>query len=285
MRSIIKAAILIAATSSLFGTVYAGDLKPLKGQTALRVCGDKFNLPFSNFEMQGIENKIAKLFADELEIPLEYTWFPQRLGFIRNTIKKVDRETGRYLCDLVVGVPGEYDRLATTDIYFSSIESMVYRSGEGYELKTVEDIAKLVATGKKIRIGLFDRDGATESLINNGLGDNIEYYRMMPGHARTHPGRIVEAVASGEVDVAFAWGPIAGYYAGQSDVKMAVVPLAKEDGGMPFSIAMGVRYPDKKWKALLNKLIEAKKDEIATLVEEYHFPLVAAPAVRGDDDD
>lgn len=285
MRLIIKAAAMIAAVSSLLSPAYAGDFKPLKGQTALKVCADKFNLPFSNFEQEGIENKIAQMFADELGIPLEYTWFPQRLGFIRNTIKRVDRETGNYRCDLVMGVPAQYDMLATSQHYFSSIEAMVYRSGEGYELKTIEDIAKVAATGKTLRIGLFDRDVATESLINNGLGDNIEYYRMMPGHARVQPSRIVEAVASGEVDVAFAWGPIAGYVASKSDTKLSVVPLAKEDGGMAFSIAMGVRYPDKKWKALVNKLIDAKRPEINALLVEYQFPLVDAPAVKEDDDD
>ena len=285
MRNIMKKALFIAALCGLsLQAAAVGHFEPLKGQDALRVCADKFNMPFSNFELEGIENKMAQMIADELDIPLEYTWFPQRLGFIRNTIKRIDRETGRYRCDLVVGVPTQYDMLATTQSYFSSIESMVYRSGEGYELKTVKDIAALAAEGKSLRIGLFDRAVATESLINNGLGDNIEYYRMMPGHARTQPSRIVEAVASGEVDVAFVWGPIAGYFAGESDTKMTVVPLTEEDGGMAFSLSMGVRYPDKSWKALLNKIIDAKRDDINALLTEYHFPLVATPAAKEDDD-
>lgn len=285
MRFITKAAVLMTITSSLLASsAYADNLKPLKGQDALRVCADKYNLPFSNFEQEGIENKIAELFAKELGIPLEYTWFPQRLGFVRNTIKKVDKETGRYLCDLVMGVPAQYDMLATTQSYFSSIEEIIYRSDERYEIKTVADIAKLVESGKQIRIGLFDRDIATESLLKHGLADNIQYYRIMPGHARTQAGRIVEAVASGDIDVAFAWGPIAGYLAHKSDVKLTVTPLTKEDGGMPFSIAMGVRYPDKEWKALVNKLIDKKQDEISALLKEYHFPLVAAPVVKEDDD-
>ncbi len=76
--------------------VHAGDFKPLKGQTAVRVCADAHNLPYSNDKLEGFDNKIAELIAEELGIPVEYYWFPQRIGFSRNTIKKSTLKQGGF---------------------------------------------------------------------------------------------------------------------------------------------------------------------------------------------
>jgi len=248
----------------------------LKGQTALRVCADAHNLPYSNNKLEGFDNKIAALIGEELGIPVEYTWFPQRIGFSRNTIKKVDPKTGLFLCDLAMSIPAGGGILAATDPYFSSIEAMVYRSGEGYELNQISDIAKVSKEHKKLKIGLFDRDEATFIILNNGLSDQIEYYQFMSGDARVYPGRIVEdELASGKIDVAFVWGPIAGYFAGKSDVPMTVVPLNEFTQSHVFSFGLGVRRQDKAWKDLLNKILEKRKDDIAAIISEYNFPSTA----------
>lgn len=254
-------------------TAQAEDLKPLPGQEAVRVCADGYNLPYSNKEKKGFDNKIAELLGEELGIPVEYYWFPQRIGFSRNTIKNVDPETGKFRCDLAMSVPEHTDFIKPTKPYWSSIEAMVYRSGEGYELKTMEDVARVSKEGEPLRIGLFDRGVATKKLIDLGLGKQIEYYQMMPGDVRVNAGRIVEdALANGEVDVAFLWGPIAAYYASVSEVPMTVQPLNELGEAMIFSFSMGTRYQDKKWNELLNKFIDKRRDDINAIIAEYHFP-------------
>lgn len=256
-------------------TIHAGDFKPLPGQTAVRVCADAHNLPYSNEKLEGFDNKIAALIGDELGIPVEYYWFPQRIGFSRNTIKKVDPNTGKYLCDLAMSVPDERGVLSPTKSYFSSIEAMVYRTGEGYDLTTISDIAEVSKT-KKLRIGLFDRAVATKAILDLGLADQIEYYNMMPGDARVYAGRIVEEeLASGKIDVAFVWGPIAGYFAGKSEVPMKVVPLNEFGESHIFSFGMGVRHQDEKWKNLLNQILDKRRDDIAAILAEYNFPSLA----------
>lgn len=254
-------------------TAQAEDLKPLPGQESVRVCADGYNLPYSNTEGEGFDNKIAELLGEELGIPVEYFYFPQRIGFSRNTIKNVDPETGKFRCDLAMSIPEHTDFLKPTKPYWSSIEAMVYRSGEGYELKTMEDVAKVSKEMKPLRIGLFDRGVATKKLIDLGLGNQIEYFQMMPGDARVNAGRIVkDALASGQIDVAFLWGPIAGYYASVSDVPMTVQPLNELGEAMIFSFSMGTRYQDKKWNELLNKFIDKRRDDINAIIAEYHFP-------------
>lgn len=272
--------------------VNAEDLKPLPGQESIRVCADGYNMPYSNKEKQGFDNRIAELLSEELGIPVEYYWFPQRIGFSRNTIKSVDPETGKFRCDLAMSIPEHTDFLKPTKPYWSSIEAMVYREGEGYELNNIEDIAKVSKEQEPLRIGLFDRGVTTKKLLELGLANQIEYFQMMSGDVKVNAGRIVEdALANGEVDVALLWGPIASHYANASDVPMTVKPLNELGEAMVFSFSMGTRYQDKKWNALLNKFIDKRRDDINAIMAEYNMPSLEnvnpfpKKRVRKDDDD
>jgi hypothetical protein len=188
-----------------------------------------------------------------------------------------------------MSVPEHTDFLKPTKPYWSSIEAMVYRSGEGYELKTIADIAKVNAE-KPLRIGIFDRGISTKKLLDLGLAEQIDYYQMMPGDARINAGRIVEAVANKDVDVAILWGPIAGYHAGVSDVPMTVQPLNELGEAFIFSFSMGTRYQDKSWNSLLNKFIDKRRDDINAIMAEYYFPSLEnvnpypKKRIRKDDD-
>jgi len=268
--------LLVFFMGLVMNTGFAAEIKPLPGQAAVRVCADAHNLPYSNDKLEGFDNKIAAIIGEELGLPVEYYWFPQRIGFGRNTIKKVDQTTGKFLCDLVMSIPAERGMYSPTTPYFSSIDALVYRSGEGYEINEITDIAKLKEQGKKLKIGLFDRAIATEKLIQLGIEDQIDYYQMMTGDARINSGRIIsEELASGKVDVAFAWGPIAGFYARQSDVAMTVVPLNEVGSDYVFSFGMGVRHQDGAWRDVLNAIIAKRKDDIANIIAQYNMPSLA----------
>src|SRR5437879_2623527 len=73
-----------------------------RGIDKVRVCADPNNLPFSNDAGEGFENRIAELLAHDLDVPLEYRWWAQRRGFVRNTLRAGD-------CDIVIGVPKGYE--------------------------------------------------------------------------------------------------------------------------------------------------------------------------------
>ncbi len=276
MNVINKLSIFILGLMASISISYAGDFEALKGQTSVRVCADAYNLPFSNKELEGFDNKIAELIGEELGIPVEYYWFPQRIGFTRNTLNKIDQETGRFMCDLAMGVPAGPGRMLTTKPYFKSINVMVYRSGEGFELNRISDITTLKEQGKKLTIGLFDRAIETEILLNNGLSEEIVYYQFMTGDTSVYAGRIVEdELAQGNIDVAFVWGPIGGYFASKSAIPMTVVPLDELGERYIFSFALGVRKQDKEWRDLLDGIMEHRKDDIAAIINEYNLPSLA----------
>jgi quinoprotein dehydrogenase-associated probable ABC transporter substrate-binding protein len=283
-----KWAILASALLGASFAVNAEDLKPIQGQEVLRVCADPNNMPYSNKNKEGFDNKIAELLGEKLGIPVEYYWFPQRIGFSRNTIKKEHPERGGYMCDLAMSVPEHTDFLLPTKPYFSSIEAIAYRSGEGYEITKLSDLKEVNEKHGPLKIGLFDRAISTKALIDMGLGENIVYYQLMSGDVNESPGRAIEDLAAGKIDVIPMWGPIAGYYAKVSDVPITLNELGQLH---VFSFSMATRYSNRDWNKLLNKFIDQNKDEIDAIIAEYNLPSLEnvsptpAKRPRKDDDD
>jgi mxaJ protein len=249
-------------------------------QNILKVCQDPNNLPFSNQRGEGFENRIAQLLAEKLGWKLEYFSFPQRMGFIRNTLRfKLPGEA--YRCDLVIGVPAKYDQASPTKPYYRSTYALVYP--QGGKLDGVRTAANLYALDAKVlrslRIGVYDRSPATEWLNKHGLVEQGVPYRMMNADPQYYPGQIIEKdLASGTLDAAVVWGPIAGYFAKRStQPKMVVVPLPSEPGvDFDYDIAMGVRFGEPQWKASVERLIDQNSDRIEQILREYGVPLLDA---------
>jgi quinoprotein dehydrogenase-associated probable ABC transporter substrate-binding protein len=245
----------------------------------LRVCQDPNNLPLSNRALDGFENKIAALFAQQLGWKLEHTWFPQRMGFIRNTLRAKEENTDRYKCDLVTGVAKGFDLAATTRPYYHSSYAMAYVSGKGLDrVRSLDDVLALDAgQRKKLRFGAFVGSPVTDWLLQNGLMEQVNWYQSQTGDAEQYPGEIIEKdLAGGKIDVAFAWGPIAGYFARNARAAPIVaIPLASKPGlKLDFEIAMAVRHGDKDFRQRIDQLIVANEAKIHAILEQYGVPLL-----------
>jgi quinoprotein dehydrogenase-associated probable ABC transporter substrate-binding protein len=246
-----------------------------KGQ--FRVCADPENMPHSNQKQEGFENKIADLMAKELGEPTRYIWWGQRRGFIRNTMNAT-LEEGR--CDVVIGVPEGYDLVSPTKPYYRSTYVFVYPKDKGPQIKSLDDPVL-----KKIKIGvhLFGDDYtnpppvhelAKRGVVGNLIGFSTFYSADNP------PSAIIDAVASGKVDVAIVWGPAAGYYVKQQRVPLTMVPVPSGKGDLPFEfgISMGVKLGNDALKARLEKVIDARRADITKILNDYNVPLVERKA-------
>src|SRR3954468_13785923 len=91
----------------------------IAGTKTLRICADPDNLPYSHEDGSGFENRIAQLLARELGAQLTYEWMPQRRSFLRKTLNA-------RLCDVIVGVPRDFDAVRTTRPYYRSTYTFVY---------------------------------------------------------------------------------------------------------------------------------------------------------------
>jgi quinoprotein dehydrogenase-associated probable ABC transporter substrate-binding protein len=241
---------------------------------ALRVCADPNNLPFSNDRLEGFENKVAQLVADEMHATVQYRWHPQRRGFIRETLRAG-------LCDLVVGVPSGYDLVLSTTPYYRSTYVFVYPKRRNFELRSFDD-----AVLRPLKIGLEEigADGANtppaHALARRGLASNIVGFKLWDvSEVESPPGRIIDAVAAGEIDVAIVWGPFAGYFARrQPAAVLEIVPVsaAVDMPSLPFAydIAMGVRPGDAALKSELEGILVRRRADIGRILEEYGVPLL-----------
>ncbi len=274
----LRAGAAISALSALMSVAMAQDT-PAERQ-ALRVCQDPNNLPFSNIKGEGIENKIAELFGRALGLPVTYYSFPQRLAFIRNTLKfKLPGED--YPCDIVIGVPAGYDQVSVTKPYYHSTYALVFPKGKGMDqVASAEDFLKLDAAKlSTLRIGIYDRSPASDWLNKHQLVEQGVPYRIMNADPDQYPGEIIEKdLAAGKLDVAIVWGPIAGYFAQRVKTPaLAVVPMKSEPGvKFDYQMAMGVRYGEREWKQQIEELIESKRPEIQAILREYGVPIVDA---------
>lgn len=246
---------------------------------AFKVCADPNNPPLTQKNGQGYGNQIAELFARQLGQKVEYTWFPQRLGFIRNTLKMKPEDQDNYLCDVVMEVPQGYELTATTRPYFRSSYALVYAAdGPLADLKSPEEIDRLpVEVRKALRIAMFDGGSpGTTWIVQHGLVDQGIPYQAMTGDASRNTAMVLaEDFKEKKLDMAIVWGPMAGYIVQQREGRVRALPMVSQpDLKFDFAMSMGVRVPDTARKDQLNGLIEKNSSEIETILKRFGVPLL-----------
>jgi quinoprotein dehydrogenase-associated probable ABC transporter substrate-binding protein len=253
---------------------------PEAGDPVLHVCADPSSLPQSNQRGEGYENKIAEALAHDLGKKVEYTFFPQRMGFVRNTLRSRNEATLKFKCDLIIGVPKGYDLTATTQPYMRSTYAMVFTNRADLKaLKEPRDLLSLPPQKlQALRIGIFGRSPAADWLLQNGLIERAEMYAPQSGDPNETPNTIVDRdLSSGKIDLAIVWGPVAGQLVGAHGGKDGWVALPfKPDPKIKFDyeISMGLRQGEKDWQAVLDQWIGSHHDQIQSILVSYHIPLL-----------
>jgi mxaJ protein len=254
-------------------SVYAGVSAAAAVPPPLRVCADPNNMPFSNRQQQGFENRIAAVVARALGRHLEYVWSPQRRGFIRNTLN-----AGR--CDLVVGVPAQYGLVQPTRPYYRSVYAFVARRDRHLRVRSFDDDRlRALRIGIQITGDDYANPPAAEALATRHLAANVRGYTVYGDYSKPDPQReLVDAVADGRVDVAVVWGPLAGYYGRREPVAIDVTPVTPERNDrslqFAFDIAMGVRRGDTALRDAVDNVITRRGTEIRRILTSYGVPLV-----------
>jgi len=243
-------------------------------KNVLRVCGDPNNMPFSNEKLEGIENEIAAVVAKDLGWEVEYVWWPHQRGLVRRVL-----DTGR--CDVLIGIPKGYDLVRWTKPYYRTGYVIAYQKDRVAEVRSLDD--PILKTAK---VGVQVNTPPHLALGQRGIvGDNVVGYQLMFDsnyHPEDYPGRVVEDLVAGRLDVALVWGPIAGYFKKKKGAaSLVLVPIeAPADASLPFSfeISMGVRKANTDLKARLEQALDRKRDEIRAILEEFGVPLLPLSA-------
>jgi quinoprotein dehydrogenase-associated probable ABC transporter substrate-binding protein len=262
------ATVALAFDGRWLGTALAveGHRADLVNRQVLRVCADPANLPFSNDKKEGFENKIADIVGEELKVPVEYTWFPQVTGFLRNTLFAKR-------CDIVIGTGQGDPSLLNTNAIYGSAYVLLYKPNNG--LDGVDSL--LDPRLKDKRIGVVAGTPPSNLIAKAGLMAKAKPYQLVVDRRYDSPAEdMVKDIRSGDIDAGVLWGPIGGYFANKGGDKLTVVPLTKDAVGnrMEFRITMGVRQGDDLWKRQLNDIIRKRQGDIDRVLLDYGVPLL-----------
>ncbi|MBB3019178.1 mxaJ protein [Microvirga lupini] len=236
----------------------------------LRVCADPNNLPFSNEAGEGFENKLVSLIAEELGAEVRYTWWAQRRGFLRNTLKAE-------VCDLVPGLPANLEGVRTTAPYYRSSYVFVTRAdGPG-----VQSFNDPVLRQAKIGVHLIGDDGSNtppaHALGRRGIVENVRGFMIYGDYSDPNPpARILDALAKREIDVAIVWGPLGGYFAQHESEPLKVTPVRPIFDGpqlpMVFDISMAVRKEDEALRQEIDAALIRRRADVDAILTAYHVP-------------
>jgi quinoprotein dehydrogenase-associated probable ABC transporter substrate-binding protein len=242
------------------------------GKAILRIAADPNNLPFSNERLEGFENKIAEVLGRELNVDIQYTWRAQRRGFFRETLKSGE-------CDVVLGVPSDFEMVLPTRPYYRSSYVFVYRQDRPWAVRSLDDP---VLERLKIGVQLVGDNGINtppaHALAHRGIVDNVLGYSLYGDYAQENPpARIMDAVARGAIDIAVVWGPLAGYFAKRESTPLQCsVVLPEQDGALRFAfdISMGVRKGNRALRDRLDDVLLRRRTEIDAILDRYNVPRV-----------
>jgi quinoprotein dehydrogenase-associated probable ABC transporter substrate-binding protein len=244
----------------------AAQLTDLVSRTAFRVCADPSNLPFSNEAEEGFENAIASLFAERLDRPLQYTWYPMSMGFVRRTLLE-------NRCDVIPGYAQGDELVLNTNHYYTSTHVLIVRA-DG-DLADVTTLADPRLKGR--RIGVIAGTPPASHLARHGLMATVKGFHLMVDTRHEHPNsEMIAELIAGELDAAVQWGPAGGPLARAEGDALKVTPLIGEEGSprLFYRITMGVRQGEDVWKRELNTQIRALQPEIDAILTDFGVPLV-----------
>jgi mxaJ protein len=230
--------------------------------------------------MEGFENRIADLIAQDLGATVSYTWHAQRRGFLRETLKAD-------LCDLVIGLPSNIEGVRTTAPYYRSSYVFVTRESGPAVTSFNDDVLRDHVVG----VQLVGDDGwntpPAHALSRRGIVQNVRGYSLYGDYREPNPpARIVEAVAKGEVDIAIVWGPLAGYFASRQPVRLQLTPVKPQFDGpklpMVWDISMAVRKEDEALRQEVDAALARHGLEIDAILAQYGLPRVDRAAQRAE---
>lgn len=270
--TVIQRAACLACCLAASAAAMGGTLK------SLTVCADPGNMPLSDEKGNGFENKIAQVIGTALGTDVQYYWRPSiERGLMRTTLSEGN-------CDLWLDMASDTEGAVVLAPLYRSTFVLAYRDDRGIDIKTLDDPAL-----KRLRIGVFQVSAMREALSEHHIVDNTVI------HYLSHNADIVEAnrpsyqvqqVIDGSLDMAAAWGPMAGYYKAVLHGPLVIQPanLMEDEVPLEFDMTLAVPRGRPDIKAAVEAAVTQHKSEIRQILVDFGVPLVKCDecTVSGD---
>lgn len=242
--------------------------------TTLVFCADPGNMPLSNRDLEGFQNKIAIAVARRLGAKAQFFWRPYlERGLTRETFANDE-------CDVLLDMPSDDRSILTTMPIYRSTYVLVWREDKNLDIQSLDDPVL-----KTLRVGVYQHSAIRQALARRGIKEGLDIHVITSDadlRPENQPWRQVQKVIDGELDVAAVWGPFAGWLKTMKGAPIIIRPVNLMDDDVPleFSLSMGIQTTDVVVKFMLENALEEAESEIASILEEYGVPLVqCAPCI------
>jgi len=234
----------------------------------LRVCADPGNMPLSDRAGEGYQNKILEVLAKAMHARVNYYWRAYTGDIVGQAFGSADE------CDLLIDMPVEDDDILSTMPIYRTTYVFVWRNDEKLGIRSLDD-PRL----RRLRVGVFQISALRQALSDHGVVANVRVWHVsndtewVPAHQPWHQ---VQEVVDGKLDVAAAWGPMAGWLKTMKGAPITLQPTNLMDSSVPmeFSLGIGVPKQDVVLKFALDDALKAHRAEIEGILERYGVPLV-----------
>jgi mxaJ protein len=240
---------------------------PPSRERVFRVAAAANNLPYSNDRLEGFENRIVSILAEELGARVEYVWCVDR-------DPAADPVLQEQQADIVPGVARGHARTLTTASYYQSGYVFVQRAESVVgPLRSLDDEAL-----RRVAVGVHHEPSANsgEAILREGF---LADARNVRAYAQTHArGRapVLEALLRGEIEVAIMPGPLAGFLAQHETTPLTITPIESPSSpaarALDTRIAMAVRPGDTGLRDELNAALSRRRAEIDAILLAYGVP-------------
>jgi polar amino acid transport system substrate-binding protein len=232
----------------------------------LRVCADPDDLPFSSAKSAppGLYIELGQQIAQSLDRPFEPIWALSYFGkgTVRTTLLAKT-------CDAYIGLPGIKGFMGPKLVYSKPFLHIGYAimAPAGQHITRLDDLS-----GKRVGVQF-----STPPQIVLAERDDVKSVTFL------NPEEAVKALEHHDIDVAFIWGPVAGYINRTSlHGAYEVTPIAGE--GMEYPVKIGFNRADADLRDKVDQALEAARPAVADLAAKYGLPTAAPIELASLDD-
>lgn len=231
-------------------------------------CADPGNLPLSDKNRDGFQNKIAEIVAEHIGARASFFWRP----YLERGLTRLTFENNE--CDVLIEQPTDTNEVLTTVPIYRTTYVLAWRKDKEIRIKDLDDPIL-----KKLKIGVFQHSALRRALARRGIKGDVDIHVISSQadlRPELQPWRQVQKVVDGDLDVSGVWGPFAGWVKKTKNAPLEILPVNLMDDVIPleFSLSMGIQKEDVVLKFVLDNALEAQEEKIAKILNDYGVPLV-----------
>jgi ABC-type amino acid transport substrate-binding protein len=238
----------------ILGLVILSPVTTSPAAGTLRICADPDNLPFSSATAseRGFYIDLAELVAARLGRTTEYVWWATYYGrrAVRNTLL-AER------CDAYVGLPSDSGYFPSSVVLTRPFLDVGYAimAPATLPFRRLDDLR-----GRRIAVQF---GSPPQLFLATHEGFSVTTFKLAE--------EALDALARAEVDAAFVWGPVAGYY-NQRKLGGAYHVVTVSGRGMNWQASIGVKKDHEDLRQALDAALSQLQPEIRGLAAKYGFP-------------